>query len=204
MKHIISLLIGYFFGTLNPAALLSKIKKKDLRSVGTKNLGATNTMLNFGKRYGALVLLLDMAKTVVACVLTKLAFPTLTTATMVAGIGAILGHIFPFYMKFKGGKGLAAFAGLVLAFDPIVFLILLVVCTAIMIIVNYSIGMPISAAILFPFFVGFKTYSVPMIILAAASGLIIIISHFEIISRIRSNNENKIRDTMKRMFAKKS
>ncbi|MBQ7847777.1 MAG: hypothetical protein IJ344_05765 [Clostridia bacterium] len=93
---------------------------------------------------------------------------------------------------------------MVFAFDPIVFLIMLVVCTAVMIIVNYSIGMPISAAVLFPFFVGFKTYSLPMIILAAVSGLIIIISHFEIISRIRDNKENKIRDTMKRMFAKKS
>ena len=127
MRHIISLLIGYLFGTLNPAALLSKIKKKDLRRVGTNNLGATNVMLNFGKKYGALVLVLDMAKTVIACMIARLAFPSSHTATIVTGIGAILGHIFPFYMKFKGGKGLAAFAGLVFAFDPLVFLIMLIV-----------------------------------------------------------------------------
>ncbi|MBQ8724062.1 MAG: glycerol-3-phosphate acyltransferase, partial [Oscillospiraceae bacterium] len=75
MKVILLLLFGYLLGSLSPAALVSKLKRKNLRKNGTGNLGATNVMLNFGKKYGALVMLLDIAKAFVTVKLAAFLFP---------------------------------------------------------------------------------------------------------------------------------
>lgn len=125
MAYIFSVIIGYLLGCLSPAALISKIKRKNLRKNGTGNLGATNVMLNFGKRFGALVMLFDIFKAFAAYKLAELLFPSAAFVGIAAGFAAVVGHVFPFYMKFKGGKGLAAFAGMVLAYNPWLFLFLL-------------------------------------------------------------------------------
>ena len=127
MKILLCILIGYLIGSLNPAALLSKLKKKDLRKQGTGNLGATNTMIVLGKGYGALVMLFDVAKAFASVKLAQLLFADLAVAGILAGSAAVIGHIYPFYLKFQGGKGLAAFGGMILAVDPLLFIILLVI-----------------------------------------------------------------------------
>ena len=200
MEQIFSMLIGYLIGSVNPAAIISVLKKRDLRKEGTCNLGATNTTLIFGKKMGAVVLVCDMAKSSLACFISRILFPASVISVMISGIGAILGHIFPFYFKFKGGKGLAAFAGFVLFFDPLIFLILLIICTAIMFIVNYSVGMPVSAAVLFTFFVFLKTNSFSQTVCAGLAGIIILISHQGIFKRIKAKEECKIREMIKQIF----
>lgn len=197
MKYLLSLLIGYVFGLINPAALVSKIKNTDLKSVGTKNLGATNTFLSIGKTFGLLVMVIDVSKAYFAYKLCRFLFKELAISGILAGIGAILGHIFPFYLKFRGGKGLAAYAGLVLAHDPWTFLILLIFCTALMIAVNYSIAMPVSAAVSFPILCALKTQTLAVTLFAAFAGVIILVSHFEIALRIKNKEEAKVRDIIK-------
>lgn len=100
MKYLISLLLCYGLGSLNPAALLSKVKKQDLRTQGTHNLGASNTMLVMGKKWGALVMLFDIFKAFFSVKLAKWLFPQLYAVALVAGLGAVLGHVFPFYLGF--------------------------------------------------------------------------------------------------------
>lgn len=178
MISFLCIVIGYLLGSLNPAALLSRLKKKDLRKHGTGNLGATNTMLVFGKRYGALVMVFDIAKTWLAVKLAEFLFPNLIAAGLIAGCGAVIGHIFPFYLKFKGGKGFAAYAGMILAFDPISFLILLVICTTLMILANYSAAMPMSAAVLFPILTLIRTGSPVLVLIAVGIGIVIVIKHW--------------------------
>ncbi len=206
MTRIIKLLIcivgGYLVGSLNPAALFSKLKKTDLRSNGTGNLGATNTMLVLGKKAGALVLLFDIGKAAICVTLANMFFKDIYIAGLITGCFTVIGHIFPFYMKFKGGKGFAPFAGLILAFDPLIFLILLVVCVALMILCNYSVGLTWSAAVLFPIFSTIKSHDPVTLILTFSISCLIMSKHFENLKKAIKGEDVKVRSTIKKMFSK--
>ena len=191
MRVIISIIMGYLLGAISPSALVSKIKKKNLREHGTKNLGATNTLLNFGKGYAALVLVFDMFKAYAAYKLAQLLLPKLAVSGLIAGGAAVAGHIFPFYMKFKGGKGLASLGGVVLAHDPMLFLILLAIGVASMLILNYSFALPISASILLPVFAGIRDASWAVGIIFAIICSMIIYKHWDdIIKTLKGEVEN--------------
>lgn len=193
MNYFLSLLLGYGLGCLNPAALLSKIKKQDLRKVGTHNLGASNTLLVMGKKWGALVMLFDIFKSFFSAKLAKWLFPQLYAVQLVAGLGAVLGHIFPFYLGFRGGKGLAAFGGMVLAYDPLLFCVLLAFGLVMMLLFNCSVAMPMSAAPLFAILAGIRSQSLAVFVLAAVSAAIIVIKHWSNIEKARNGNDVKIR-----------
>lgn len=201
MRVILCIIAGYLLGSISPSALVSKIKKKNLREHGTKNLGATNTLLNFGKGYAALVLAFDMFKAFAAYKLAQLLLPKLAVAGLIAGCAAIAGHIFPFYMKFKGGKGLASLGGVVLAHDPILFLILLVIGLSSMFILNYSFALPISASILFPIFAGIRSSSLAVGLIAAAGCGLIMFKHWDDIVKII---QGKAENTEVKGFIKKN
>lgn len=198
MNYLICLLIGYLLGSLSLSALLSKLTNKNLRKSGTGNLGATNTFLVLGKTYGVIVMLVDIAKAFLAVRLAMLLFPEIDIAGMLAGFGAVLGHIFPFYMKFKGGKGLAAFGGMILGTDPLAFLILLTIALVLILIVNYSFAMPISAAILFPLLTWYRSKSIPRLVIATAAGAVIIIMHAGNVLKARRGADIKIREYIKK------
>lgn len=193
MKIFICLLIGYLLGSVNPAALLSKLKKKNLREMGTHNLGASNTMLVLGKGYGALVMTFDILKAWSASKIARLLFPQMMLAGLLAGLGAVLGHIFPFYMHFDGGKGLAAFGGMALAYDPVLFLALLLLGILLMLLVNASYVVPMSAAPLFVLAVALQTKSLAATLIAAAAGTLIIVKHWSNIGKAKQGNELDIR-----------
>ena len=194
MKILLCILIGYLVGTLNPAALISKIKQKNLREHGTGNLGATNTMLVFGKAFGGLVLLLDILKSFAVYRFTSLLVPTPSWLAMASGLAAVLGHCFPFYLKFKGGKGLAAFAGLVLAYRPSLFLFLLVTGVLLMLLVNYSFILPFYAAAFFCAYTAVREGIGMSFALSTLAALLIIVMHFGNFLRARKGEDNKIRE----------
>lgn len=104
MNILICILIGYLLGSINPAALISRMKKTNLRDKGTGNLGATNTMLVLGKKYGAFVMAFDISKAFCAVKAAQMLFPALSISGLISGGAAVAGHVWPFYMKFKGGK----------------------------------------------------------------------------------------------------
>lgn len=197
MELLSSAVIGYGLGCLSPAALISKLKNIDLRTKGTKNLGGSNTMLVIGRAWGILVMLLDILKAYFAVKIAKWLFPQVTIAQLVAGLFAVIGHVFPFYLGFKGGKGLAAFGGLILAFDPWIFLNLLVVGLILMFATNASVAVPLSAGTLFPILVGFKYKSILYTGLCAASGLLIVVKHWGNLKRIRAGKDLDIRSFFK-------
>ena len=203
MKYLISLLLGYGLGSLSPAALLSKLKQQDLRQQGTRNLGASNTMLVMGKKWGALVMLFDIFKAFVSVKLSSWLFPQLYVVELLAGLGSILGHVFPFYLGFRGGKGLAAFGGMVLAYDPILFCILLALGIVLMLLFNCSVAMPMSAAPLFAMVSGIRTQSLTVFILASVSALVIVIKHWSNIGKARSGKDLNIRGFVRNGFSTK-
>lgn len=123
MERIICLVIGYVFGLFQTAYIYGKLHGIDIRDYGSGNAGTTNTMRVLGTKAGLLVLLGDIVKCILAIVVTGVIFDR-THPDMVyllkiyAATGAILGHNFPFYLHFKGGKGIAATAGMILSFHP--------------------------------------------------------------------------------------
>ena len=123
MERIICLVIGYVFGLFQTAYIYGKLHGIDIRNYGSGNAGTTNTLRVLGTRAGVLVLFGDIAKCILAIVISGFIFDK-THPDMIyllkiyAAAGAILGHNFPFYLRFKGGKGIAATAGMILAFHP--------------------------------------------------------------------------------------
>lgn len=198
MKILFCAIIGYLLGSLSPAAFFSKVKNQDLRQEGTGNLGATNTFLVLGKKYGVAVMLFDVAKAYISVKIGKLLAPTVAAAGIVAGGFAIVGHIFPFYMKFKGGKGLASFGGLILALDPVVFLQLFVIAVSLIFVVNYTVAAPISASILFPVMYSARHFDIASLLLLIAISILIITVHIPNIYRVKRGDDVKMREYVKK------
>ena len=124
LKIFLCFAIGYLLGCISPSYIISKAKKIDLRRCGTKNLGTTNAIMSLGKAWGAVVMFVDIIKAWIAVKLCQLIFPSLLLGGVVAGSASVLGHNHPFYLRFKGGKGIAAFGGFVLAFSWQIFLMM--------------------------------------------------------------------------------
>lgn len=123
MIRVVCLLIGYVFGLFQTAYIYGRLHGIDIRNYGSGNAGTTNTLRVFGTKAGLLVLLGDIMKCILAVVITGVIFgdshPDMVyLLKMYTAAGAIIGHNFPFYLKFKGGKGIAATAGLILSFHP--------------------------------------------------------------------------------------
>ena len=117
MNYIYTALISYLFGSFNTAYWLAKAHGFDIRERGSNNAGASNIKLNLG--WGAAVLTgaVDMLKTIAAMKLCSYLFPNDSVIPFLAGAMSIVGHIFPFYMGFKGGKGFASYIGMLIALD---------------------------------------------------------------------------------------
>lgn len=125
MERLISLAIGYLFGIFQTAYIYGRMNGIDIREHGSGNAGTTNALRILGKKAGVIVFLGDVAKTVLAVVVVRLLFRQqdadwLPLLGMYAAAGAILGHNFPVQLGFRGGKGIACTAGLVVTLGPIV------------------------------------------------------------------------------------
>lgn len=112
MNYVVISLIGYIFGCIQTSYLVGRfILKKDIRDLGNGNAGASNATMVFGKKFGVFTALVDIVKGIVALVIIRSIFGDEASYLHVAGLFVILGHNFPFYMGFKGGKGTAALVG---------------------------------------------------------------------------------------------
>jgi len=119
MKGLLCILIGYGIGCIQSAYIVGKMMHVDLRQCGSGNLGSTNALRVLGKRAGAITFGCDILKSAVSFILCRILFPDLgLLAGMLGSLGAVLGHDFPFYLHFKGGKGIAAMIGMVACLIP--------------------------------------------------------------------------------------
>ena len=114
-QYLISALIGYGLGCINPAYLYGKAKGIDIRESGSNNPGASNAKIHFGWKVGVLTAIFDILKGFLPVILFHYLFPDQPNYGYLAGFMAVLGHLYPFYMGFKGGKGLASYTGFLLA-----------------------------------------------------------------------------------------
>lgn len=120
MERIICLVIGYVFGLFQTGYIYGRMHNIDIRKYGSGNAGTTNALRVLGKKAGLIVFAGDAAKTILSCAIARVLFtgnPDVDMLVLYAGFGAILGHNFPFYLNFKGGKGIAATAGILASTD---------------------------------------------------------------------------------------
>ena len=154
-ERLIALAIGYLFGLFQTGYFYGKIRKVDIRKYGSGNAGTMNTLRTFGIKGGIVTLIGDILKAMGAIFLTWFIFhETANDATMLlmeyAGLGAVIGHNFPFYLKFKGGKGIACTGGFILAFHwPSAIVPLLVFVVVVMITRYVSLGSLLGVTALF-------------------------------------------------------
>jgi glycerol-3-phosphate acyltransferase PlsY len=189
MKYVLCLLISYLIGTINPSYIIAKLRGFDIREKGSKNAGASNALILFGKVRGVGCALFDIAKATFAIWLCGRLFPELAYSFAVTGIACILGHVFPFYMKFRGGKGLSCFGGMILAFDWRVFLILLAVEILVAIVTDYICFVPLSAAAVFPIVYGVMRRDVWGALMVALILPLMIYKHRGNLRRIKQKTE---------------
>lgn len=141
-ERLISILIGYVFGLFQTSYIIGKMHKTDIREHGSGNAGTTNALRTFGKKAGAITLLGDCLKCVLAIMVVRLIFAGRETEMMpllciYAAAGCILGHNFPITLGFRGGKGIAASVGFLIAFDWRMFVICAVVFFALFFTTHY-------------------------------------------------------------------
>jgi len=204
MNSALCLGIGYLLGCISPAAWISKRKNVDLGRVGTKNFGATNTALILGKKAGIFVALFDILKAWFAYKLARRLFPLLKISGFLASIGAILGHCFPIFMRFHGGKGLASFGGLILAYDPWIFLIIVLSGGAVMCIFNTGVAAPMLGCILFPILVFLWGGGAAELAMALAASAIIAATHWSNLRLARKRQDVvTTREFFSQVFGKK-
>ena len=186
--------IAYLLGSLNFAIIISGRKfKDDIRSHGSKNAGMTNMMRTYGKAAAGLTLLGDALKAVVACLVGYGLFGTM--GAYIAGLFCIIGHMFPIFYRFKGGKGVVTSAITVLMCNPFVFLILFILFVLIVVFTKYiSLG-SVMCMLLYPLILhrinllfGQPT---PEFIYAILMTVLVVVKHKENISRLLKGTESK-------------
>ena len=200
--NIIMGLIAYAIGSVNFSVILSKkMAGFDVREKGSGNAGTTNMLRSVGKKAAAITLICDILKGVVAILIAMLAGKILADSNssllvQIAGISVILGHTFPIFFKFKGGKGVATSLGVLIMSNWQIGLICLVFALVLIILTKMvSVG-SIAAAILYPVLTLFipQNYIVPgnYIIYSVILAVLIVFNHRENVKRLLSGTENKI------------
>ncbi len=189
MEYVVATVIGYFFGCINMAWLISKSKGVNIKEVGSHNAGVSNVFISVGMPHGIAVGAFDILKAFCAAELISLIFPANANAAILAGAMAVVGHIYPFWMKFSGGKGLAPFMGLVLFADWRVFLALGAVIIVLTLATDFIAIGTMAVITIMPVYAIFAKLGLFQIIVYLVLMLIMWFKHFINIKRIVNGEE---------------
>jgi len=196
--------LGYLFGCIQTSYLLGKFKfGVDVKKEGSKNAGASNSVLLFGWGFGIFVGFIDMLKAYLPMLIISIIYSNsndIFFITSLAGIGAVLGHIFPFFMNFNGGKGMACYFGMLFYFNFLFGLIIGAVSLILLMITNYVAAATIITLISVPLFLYFfcLELSLNFIISMSILSILIIIKHRENIFNILKGTETTFWSVIKK------
>ena len=193
MGYAVVILISYVLGSSSMAFYLSKLKSVDVRKNGSGNLGASNTTALLGWGAGILVALHDIGKAFLAVVLAQLLLPDHAYIGTVAGVAAVLGHIFPFYLGFRGGKGFASFWGMTLALNWKLALIVGVLAIVITLVTDYIALATTMTVLVVPVYSAFDHQSIIPLLIMLVATLVMIWKHRDNYARILKGEEIGLR-----------
>ena len=194
---IFCILFGYLFGCFSTGFFIGKLNKVDIRQYGSKSSGTTNALRTLGPKAGALTLLGDILKAIIAILLVRYIFFSnyeyVSLLTLYTGLGVVLGHNYPVWLSFKGGKGIAATGGAMLAFDPLIVSVALPIFVISIALTRYvSVG-SLLVAITFPIWIVFRNPGeLHMLIVALVYTILAFIKHRSNIKRLLTGTENKL------------
>lgn len=197
------LLAGYAIGCMHGSVLAQRLSGVNLKETGVKNAGASNAAIVLGKKYGALVALIDIGKGALAILALRMllgdAFPgeVIWIFLFLAGAAVVLGHNFPFYMKFNGGKGTATVIGVLLALDWRIGLAGLILFLLVSLITDYIV-MGVFMLYIALFVLSIHSDSPWTAGIATVLFLLALWKHLENIKRIREGTEKKVSAVLKR------
>lgn len=183
-------IVSYLLGSLNFGVIISKLRGKDVRESGSGNAGATNMTRLYGKKIGVLTFVGDALKAVLSCILGIVLVGSL--GGFVAGFFCVVGHAFPVYFKFKGGKGVACMAAVVLVTSPVCFLILLAIYIVLLLGFKMVSFASVMTVIIYPFLLSSTNGYGLQIIVALFCSILVVFLHRENIARIFHHEEPKI------------
>lgn len=188
---ILSVIFGYLCGAIPFGLLLTHLAGlEDIRTIGSGNIGATNVLRTGHKRLAVATLLLDAGKGVAAILLTSLLLSA-PLAPLAAGLGAFLGHLYPLWLKFKGGKGVAVYIGILLALDPVLGAVFCLLWLSFALITRLSSAGALGASGIVPiiaFFIQSNMLALTCLILSA----LLWYKHYPNVARILAGQEPKI------------
>ena len=190
MRNLILMIIAYLLGSFPSALVIGKtFYNKDIRNYGSGNLGSTNAFRVLGKKGGAIVFILDILKGGLAFLIAKYAGATISP--LIIAVFALIGHIYPIFANFKGGKAVATSAGIILFYSPLLFItlfIIFVITLKIWKMVSLSSTIISIAAV---FIVWLGNYDLTARIMLTIFAVFIIIKHIPNYKRILNGTENK-------------
>lgn len=197
MGYVLVILIAYLMGSSNMALYISKIKKVDARAGGSGNLGASNATALMGWGAGVTVAVHDIGKSALAVILARLVFPELPFIGTVAGVASVLGHIFPFYLKFRGGKGFASYLGMTLALNWKLALVVMALVLAVTLITDYIVLGTTLTIVSVPVYMGIAEHSLLLAMILCVASLVIVYKHRMNYVRIWKGTEMGLRSVAK-------
>lgn len=189
IQSICCALFAYLAGSVNLSYFLSKKKGYDIREHGSGNAGASNIVITMGKKAGVVVAIVDILKAYIAVRVAVAIFPGLIYAGAIAATSVILGHIFPFYMGFRGGKGFASLGGSILALDVKLFFILLLFAVFIALVTDYICFVPMTVSVIFPAVYGITQRNHIIMAILYISTVFILLRHVGNLKRIKAGKE---------------
>lgn len=169
-QYVILAALGYILGCSNMAFYLAKLNHVDIRKGGSGNLGASNALITLGKGAGAMTLVHDFIKAVIPILIARMLFPeTGIYGEVLTGTACVLGHMYPFWLGFKGGKGFASYLGCIATLDWRFFLILVVAVILITVLSDYIVFATTTTVVLSPIYLAIHTHILAALIIGTAS-----------------------------------
>lgn len=196
MGYAAAVILGYLLGCSNMAWYLAKLYKADFRGKGSGNLGASNATVLLGWKAGILTAFHDIGKSVLAVVIARWLFPELEHAGAAAGVASVLGHIFPFWLKFRGGKGFASYFGMTLALNWKLALILAAAVVLVTFVTDYIVCGTVTTIVTVPVYMFFTSGLLLAGILCIGTA-VILWKHRENFPRMLNGTELGLRSAMR-------
>ena len=188
MDYLAVGIASYIMGSIPLGLILTKIfLKKDIREIGSGNIGATNALRTGNKFIGYSTLILDIAKAIIPVIYVKINYPDLI---YIASLCAFLGHVFPIWLKFKGGKGVATYVGILFSINIILGLIFVVSWAFIFLLSRYSSLSSIIGSLSVPIYILIRG-QINDVIFFAIMFILIFFTHRENIKRLKNKEESK-------------